>query len=59
MVSGRPGEAPAYAGTDFILAQMAGLPSFISFLTSYPEMDSAVLRYTHNERFVGQPDAMF
>ena len=33
--SGLPwGEAPAYAGTDFIIAAMAGLPPFISFSTS-------------------------
>ena len=37
-VSGRPGEAPAYAGT-------AGLPPFIFFSTSYPEPDSAERRY--------------
>ena len=36
-VSGRPGEAPAYAGT-------AGLPPFIFFSTNYPDLDSAVLR---------------
>ena len=39
-VSGRPGEAPAYAGTDFIIAETAGLPPFISFSTSYPEQHS-------------------
>jgi len=39
-VSGRPGGAPAYAGTDFVVA----LPLFISFSTSYPELDSAVRR---------------
>ena len=32
---------------------MAGLPPFISFSTSYPELNSAVLRPTGNERFVG------
>jgi len=36
-VSCRPVEAPAYAGTDFIIAQTAVLPPFISFSTSYPE----------------------
>ena len=41
-VSGRLGEAPAYAGTDFIIAGTAGLPPFISSSTSYPELDSAV-----------------
>ena len=43
-LSGRPGEAPAYAGTDFIIAGTVGLPPFISFSTSYPELDSAVRR---------------
>src|SRR5437870_12404384 len=38
--SGRPGEAPAYAGTDFIIVRTAGLPPFISFSTSYPDLDS-------------------
>jgi hypothetical protein len=33
---------------------MAGLPPFISFSTSYPELNSAVLKYTDNERFVGK-----
>jgi hypothetical protein len=32
---------------------MAGLPPFISFSTSYPKLNSAVLRHTDNERFVG------
>ena len=32
---------------------MAGLPPFISFSTSYLELNSAVLRHTGNERFVG------
>src|SRR6476620_4283102 len=32
----------------------AGLPPFISFSTSYPELNSAVLRHTDNERFVGK-----
>jgi hypothetical protein len=40
-VSGRPGEAPAYTGTDASLSETAGLPTFISFSTSYPELDSA------------------
>jgi hypothetical protein len=45
-VSGRPGETPAYAGTDFIssLPGTAGLPPFICFSTSYPELDFAVPR---------------
>src|SRR5258705_4835914 len=33
----------------------AGLPPFISFSTSYPELTSAVLRHTDNERFVNKP----
>jgi hypothetical protein len=43
-VAGRPGEAPAYAGTDFIIAP--GRPDcrpFISFSTSYPELDEAAM----------------
>jgi len=54
-VSGRPGEAPAYAGPISSLPGTAGLPPFISFSTSYPELNSAVLRHTDNERFVGNP----
>ena len=34
-VSGRPGEAPAYAGTDFIIPGTVGLQPFISLSTSY------------------------
>ena len=34
----------------------AGLPPFISFSTSYPELNSAVLRHTDNERFVASLD---
>src|SRR6201984_1869009 len=41
--SGRPGESPPYAGTDFIMPGTAGLPPFISFSTSYPKLDSAVM----------------
>jgi SnoaL-like domain len=36
------------------LPRTAGLPPFISFSTSYPELNAAVLRYTDNERFVGK-----
>jgi hypothetical protein len=46
-VSGRPGEAPAYAGT-------AGSPSCISSSTSYPDMDTVVMKQKDNERFVGR-----
>jgi hypothetical protein len=38
-VSGRPGDAPAYAGLISSLPGTAGLPPFISFSTSYPELD--------------------
>jgi hypothetical protein len=41
-VAGRPGEAPAYAGTISSLSGTAGLPPSISFSTSYPELDSGV-----------------
>jgi hypothetical protein len=34
-VEGRPGEAPALAGTDFLIARDGRLPSFISFSTGY------------------------
>jgi SnoaL-like domain len=51
-VSGRTGDAPANARTDFIIGT-AALPPFISF-DSYPELNSAVLNYTDNERFVGK-----
>ena len=36
-VSGRPGEPPAYAGTDFIIVRDGRIAAFISFSTSYPE----------------------
>ena len=48
-VEGRPGEAPAVAGTDFIIAGTGGLPPFISFSTNYPEVDSGVRRVTFDE----------
>src|SRR6266404_699173 len=35
------------------LPAMDGLPPFISFSTSYPDLNSAVLRHTDNERFAG------
>ena len=53
-VSGRPGEAPAYAGTDFIIPGTAGLPSCISSSTSYPDMDTVVMKQKDNERFAGR-----
>ena len=36
-VSGRPGEAPAYAGTDFIVVRGVASRQSPSFLTSYPK----------------------
>ncbi len=36
-VSGRPGEAPAYAGTDFIIACEGRIAALIFFSTSYAE----------------------
>jgi hypothetical protein len=42
-----PGPISSLPGT-------AGLPPFISFSTSYPELNSAVLRHTDNERLVGK-----
>jgi hypothetical protein len=33
---------------------MVGLPPFISFSTSYSELNAAVLRHTNNQRFAGK-----
>jgi hypothetical protein len=41
-----------------LLPAMAGLPPFISFSTSYRELNSAVLRHTGNEQFVGKQEVM-
>jgi hypothetical protein len=41
-VSGRPGEAPEYAGTDFIIARDGRIAVLYCFLTSYPELDAGV-----------------
>src|SRR3989440_13037187 len=38
-VSGRPGEAAAYAGTDFTISRDGRIAALISFSTSYPELD--------------------
>lgn len=55
-MSGRPGEPPAHAGTDFIISQDGPDCRRLSlFSTGYPELDSAVLRHTDKERFVGNP----
>ena len=40
------------------LPTTAGLPPFISFSTSYPELDSAVLRHMDNEQFVGNSEVI-
>ena len=40
-VSGRPREAPAYAGTDFIIARDGWIAPFISFSTSYHKHSNA------------------
>src|SRR5271166_4853783 len=45
-VSGRPGEAPAYAGTDFIIVRDGRMPPFISFSTSYPELSAPAQVHT-------------
>src|SRR5437867_2872423 len=42
-VSGRPGEAAAYAGTDFTISRDGRIAALISFSTSYPELDFAPL----------------
>src|SRR5580704_14390566 len=53
-VSGRPGEAPAYAGTDFIIARDGRIAAiYLFFLTDYPELSSAVVRPPDNERTSG------
>jgi hypothetical protein len=41
---GRAGEAPAYAGTDFIIARDGRIAAVYLFSTSYPELDSVVRR---------------
>jgi hypothetical protein len=46
-VSGRPGEAPAYAGTDFIIARDGRIAAFISFSTSYPDRGPTNFRQKH------------
>jgi hypothetical protein len=43
-VSGRPGEAPAYAGTDFIIARDGRIAALYLFFDKPPELDSAVRR---------------
>ena len=53
-VAGRSGEAQLTPGLISSLPAMAGLPPFISFSISYPELNSASLRCRDNERFVGR-----
>lgn len=56
-VSGRPGEAPAYAGTDFIIARDGRIPLSISFSTSCSELNSTVrisVRGTRELRYNSQ-----
>jgi len=43
-----PGEAPAYAGTDFIIAQDGRIAAVICFSASYPDLDSTVRRTMPN-----------
>jgi len=38
-VSGRPGQAPAYAGTDFIVARDGRIAAVYLFSTGYRELD--------------------
>jgi hypothetical protein len=38
-VSGRPGEAPAYAGTDFIIARDGRIAAIYLFFDKLPELD--------------------
>jgi SnoaL-like domain len=40
-LSGRPGEAPAYAGTDFIIARDGRIAAVYLFFDKLPEPDSA------------------
>ena len=44
-VSGRPGEAPAYAGTDFIIARDGRIAALYLFFDSCPDLNSAVLTH--------------
>jgi hypothetical protein len=41
-VSGRPGDAPAYAGTDFIIARDGRIAAVYIFLDKLPELGSVV-----------------
>src|SRR5437868_133055 len=45
-VSGPPGEAPAYAGTDFIIAEDGRIAAVYLFFDKLREVDSAVRRPT-------------
>jgi hypothetical protein len=56
-VSGRPGDAPAYAGTDFIIARAGRLPLFISFTTSSLIWALSSTRVTVPDPFEPPPQA--
>ena len=43
-VSGRPGEAPAYAGTDFIISRDGRIAALYLFFDKLPELDSSATR---------------
>jgi hypothetical protein len=42
---GRPGEAPAVAGTDFIITRDSRIAAIYFFLTSYPDLNWDVVRH--------------
>ena len=44
MAIGRPGEAPAVAGTDFIIARDGRIATVYLFFDKHPELDSAAQR---------------
>jgi hypothetical protein len=49
-VSGRPGEAPAYGGTGFIITEDGRIAAVYLFSTSYCDLDFAVRRPTRGIR---------
>src|SRR6266478_580330 len=50
-VSGRPGEPPAYAGTDFIIARDGRISALYLFFDKLPLAGLCCPRYTNDERF--------